>query len=117
MLDSCNKNCQLANVNMHEDRWVSSVAYNFNPTWYQVRPGWDMTIPFTISYTIDGEVAPIGFGGNEELGSGSIGVKVDIEQQWAVTVAYNFRFGPVTNGIGGSLKDRDNVALTVKRTW
>jgi hypothetical protein len=44
-------------------------------------------------------------------------VKVDIEQLWAITFKYTNRFGPVTNGIGGSLKDRDNVALTIKRTW
>jgi hypothetical protein len=116
-LDSCNENCNLLSTKVHEDRVSSGVAAIFNPTWYQVRPGWDMTIPMSVSYVIDGEATPQSFGGNEELGNASIGVKVDINQLWAVTGAYNIRFGPVLNGIGGSLKDRDNVTLTIKRTW
>jgi hypothetical protein len=102
---------------LSEDRVISQVAGIFNPTWYQVRPGWDMTIPMSVSYTIDGEKSPLSFGGDEEAGSASIGVRVDIDQQWLVTAAYNIRFGPVLAGIGGLLKDRDNISFTVKRTW
>jgi hypothetical protein len=71
----------------------------------------------SIGYTIDGEKAPISFGGDEEGGSGSIGVSVDINQLWKITAAYNTRFGPAKAGLGGLFKDRDNVSLTVKRTW
>jgi hypothetical protein len=117
MLDSCNENCQFLDGRVSEDRVVSQVAGIFRPTWYQVRPGWDMSLPMSVNYTIDGEKAPLSFAGDEEAGSASFGVSVDIEQQWKVTAAYNIRFGPVLAGIGGLLKDRDNVSLTVKRTW
>jgi hypothetical protein len=117
MLDSCNKNCELLDSRVSEDRVVSQIAGIFRPTWYQVRPGWDMSIPMSVNYTIDGEKAPMSFAGDEEAGSASIGVSVDIEQAWKVTAAYNIRFGPVLAGIGGLLKDRDNVSVTVKRTW
>jgi hypothetical protein len=117
MLDSCNKNCELLDVRVNEDRVVSSVAAVFRPTWYQVRAGWDLSLPMSIGYTIDGEKAPISFGGDEEGGSASIGVSVDINQLWKITGAYNARFGPVKAGLGGLYKDRDNVSLTVKRTW
>ena len=117
MLDSCNENCELLDVRVSEDRVISQVAGIFVPTWYQVRPGWDMSIPMAVNYTIDGEKAPYSFGGDEEAGSASIGVRVDIDQLWKVDLAYNVRYGPVLAGIGGLLKDRDNVSLTVKRTW
>ncbi|MEH6634215.1 MAG: DUF1302 family protein [Halioglobus sp.] len=116
-LDSCNENCQLTDVRVSEGRWISQVAGIFSPTWYQVRPGWDMSIPMAVNYTIDGEKAPYSFAGDEEAGSASLGVRVDIDQQWKIDLAYNIRFGPVLAGIGGLLKDRDNVSLTVKRTW
>jgi hypothetical protein len=117
MLDDCNKNCKQLDSRVSEGRVVSQIAGIFVPTWYQVRPGWDMSIPMAVNYTIDGEKAPMSFAGDEEAGSASIGVRVDIEQQWKVDFAYNIRFGPVLAGIGGLLKDRDNVSLTVKRTW
>ena len=117
MLDSCNENCELLDVRVSEDRVISQVAGIFVPTWYQVRPGWDMSIPMAVNYTIDGEKAPYSFAGDEEAGSASIGVRVDIDQLWKVDLAYNVRYGPVLAGIGGLLKDRDNVSLTVKRTW
>ena len=89
----------------------------FRPTWYQVRPGWDLSVPMSVGYTIDGEKAPMSFAGDEEAGAASIGLSVDINQAWKIDTAYNVRFGPVLAGIGGLLKDRDNISLTVKRTW
>lgn len=82
-----------------------------------MRPGWDLTLPMSVNYTIDGEKSPISFGGDEEGGSASVGVQLDIDQKWIVTGAYNARFGPVLAGVGGLLKDRDNISLTVKRTF
>jgi hypothetical protein len=117
MLKDCTDNCQYLDARVSEDRVVSQIFGLFQPTWYQVRPGWDMSIPMVVNYTIDGEKSPISFGGDEEGGSASIGVNVDINQLWLISTAYNVRFGPVTAGIGGLLKDRDNISLTVKRTW
>tara|TARA_R110002110_G_scaffold205066_7_gene417332 strand:+ start:491168 stop:492841 length:1674 start_codon:yes stop_codon:yes gene_type:complete len=116
MLDDCTKNCQLLDSRVYEGRVVSQVAAVFRPTWYQVRPGWDMSLPMSVNYTIDGEKSPTSAGGDEEGGAASVGVQLDINQQWLVTAAYNARFGPVLAGTGGLLKDRDNVSLTVKYT-
>jgi hypothetical protein len=116
-LDSCNDNCQLLDERVSEDRVVSQIAAVFRPTWYQVRPGWDLTIPMSVNYTIDGEKSPLSFGGDEEGGSASFGAEVNIDQKWIARAAYNIRFGPVRAGIGGLLKDRDNVSFTLKRTF
>lgn len=117
MLDDCTENCELLDFRVYEDRVVSTVAAVFRPTWYQVAPGWDLTLPMAISYTIDGEKSPFTFGGDEERGSGSIGVEMVKDGVWIVDARYNAYFGPVNAGIGGLLKDRDNVSLTVKRTF
>jgi hypothetical protein len=116
-LDECNDNCQLLDNRVSEDRVVSQIAAVFRPTWYQVRPGWDLTLPMSVNYTIDGEKSPLSFGGDEEGGTASFGAEVLIDQVWNVRASYNIRFGPVLAGTGGLLKDRDNISLTIKRTW
>lgn len=117
MLDTCNENCQVLDTRINEDRVISQIAAVFRPTWYQVRAGWDLTLPMSVNYTIDGEKSPINFGGDEEGGAVSIGAQLDIDQVWLATIAYNDRFGPVLAGTGGLLKDRDNISLTIKRTF
>jgi len=74
-------------------------------------------MPITVSYTIDGEKSPFTFGGDEERGNGSIGAELVINEVWNLTARYNTYFGPVAAGIGGLLKDRDNISLTIKRTF
>jgi hypothetical protein len=118
MLDSTNdENAQFLNPIIHEDRVVSAVSAVFRPTWYQVFPGWDMTLPMSVSYTIDGEQSPLSNGGNEEVGNASVGVEFGINETWNVSAKYNAFFGPAANGVAGLLKDRDNVSFTVKRTF
>ena len=106
-----------ANANISEDRWVSNIAGVFRPTWYQVRAGWDLTLPMSISYTFDGDQSPITSGGTEEVGNGSIGVELLIDQVWIVKAAYNVFYGPQGNGSEAFIKDRDNISLTLKRTF
>jgi hypothetical protein len=117
MLADCTKNCKLLDDRINEDRVVTTVAGVFRPTWYQVWPGIDLTSPFSVEYTIDGEKSPVTFGGDEESGSASLGAEVSVNQTWTARAAYNWRFGPVLAGIGGLLTDRDNFAVTVKRTF
>jgi len=117
MLDDCTENCELLDYRVYENRVVSTIGGVFKPTWYQVYPGWDLSMPISVSYTIDGEKSPFTFGGDEERGSGSVGLELSIDQTWTVDARYNTYFGPVAAGIGGLLKDRDNVSLTVKRTF
>jgi hypothetical protein len=71
----------------------------------------------TISYTIQGKQAPNSAGGNEKVGNGSMGVSVDVDQTWSMALAYNVFFGPQENGTAAFIKDRDNISLTVKRTF
>ncbi|MEZ5503848.1 MAG: DUF1302 family protein [Halioglobus sp.] len=106
-----------ANPFIEEDHWNSNISGVFKPTWYQVRPGWDLSVLASINYTLKGKQAPNSAGGNERVGNGSIGMSVDIDQIWNVALNYNIYYGPQKNGTAAYIKDRDNLALTVKRTF
>lgn len=116
-LDDYEKNEQFANPLIHKGRVTSQIAAVFRPTWYQVFPGWDMTLPASISYGIDGEQPPQGSVVHEELGNGSVGVSFRVNEVWDYEARYNFYFGPTSGGTTGPLNDRDNISLTVKRTF
>ena len=74
----------------------TSVAYtfatNFTPTWYQVAPGVDLSLPLTINQGIGGESAVQG-GGNRSAGAYSVGVGADIYNQYKFDLKYIENFG------------------------
>jgi hypothetical protein len=100
-----------------EKNICSNFSGVFKPTWYQVRPGWDFSIFSSVNYTMSCKQAPNSAGGNEKVGNGNVGVEVDIDQAWNVALKYNIYYGPQPNGTAAFIKDRDNVSLTVKRTF
>jgi hypothetical protein len=118
-LTDCSKNCELVDTDVldDEDEVFSTIGVVFRPQWYQVWPGTDLTVPFTLSYGLTKEQSPITFGGDQERGNASIGAELLVNQQYTMTLRYNTYFGPVNAGIGGLLKDRDNVSFTIKRTF
>ncbi len=111
------ENEELANVFIREDKWCSTIAGRFTPIWYQVRPGWDLSAPATFGMGTSCRQASTAGGGNQEVGNGSLGLAVDIDQAWNVALKYNVFFGPQSNGPAAYIKDRDNLSLTVKRTF
>jgi hypothetical protein len=116
-LDDCTDNCDFLSSNVHDNRVSTHIGGVFSPTWFQVFPGIDLSVPIAFGYGVDGDSAPIGFGGFEETGSASVGLRFDINQKIEAVARYNAFFGPATNGIGALLKDRDNVSFTVKATF
>ncbi len=103
-------------THVREDRIQSHIAILFNPTWYQVTPGVDMTLRAGVSIGIDGN-GPWSFSGDEESGNATIGLDFNVDQLWSWSIKYNAFFGPVPNAFGNLLKDRDNIAFTIKRTF
>ena len=106
-----------ASLYIKDDNLCSNFSGVFRPTWYQVRSGWDLSLLGSVNYTISCKQAPNSAGGNEKVGNGSIGASVDIDQVWNVALNYNIYYGPQKNGTVAFIKDRDNIALTVKRTF
>ncbi len=106
-----------ANPYVKDDNFCSHFGGVFKPTWYQVRPGWDFSALGSVSYAISCKQAPNSAGGNMKVGNASIGGSVDIDQVWNIALNYNMYYGPQKQGTAAFIKDRDNIALTVKRTF
>ena len=107
-----------------KDAWGLSLL--FKPTWYQVFPGVDMSMPSVLMVGLKGN-SPVLFGGYQGYGSYSIGLSAEVKNQYTATLAYNGYLAKhastlnaqgnvVTNGIG-ALWDRGWVSLTLKATF
>ena len=120
-----------------------TLGVNFNPTWYQVFPGIDFYLPVSYSVGLNGNSA-VQLGGNEDSGSYSIGIGMDVRNQYRFDLKYVDNFGPfdtcstgtdgATPGAAGTysctlgqptsfagvqpqLKDRGMVTMTFKTTF
>jgi hypothetical protein len=110
----------------HVTRGAMTGALNFTPTWYQVLPGVDLSMPLSIASGLFG-VSAVQTGGSAKNGSYSAGLSFDILARYTATINYSGFFGnyrtDATGGITSSgdifalLKDRDMVTLTLKTTF
>ncbi|MCY1281217.1 hypothetical protein D9M69_125770 [compost metagenome] len=98
----------------------------FRPTWYQVMPGIDLSMPLFVDVGLHGN-SPVMFGSNEGQGSWSVGVAADIYAQYSVELKYNgfiakhsddeLGVGSRSNAALGKYWDRDWVSLTFKTAF
>lgn len=114
------------------DKWDGCATKNyvgagiaFTPTWFQVLPGVDISMPMTYSVGLSGNSATT-FGGNEGLGNYSIGIGADIYQKYRVDLKYIDYFGKyrdngtavtTVNGFTTALDDRGFLSLTLKTSF
>jgi hypothetical protein len=70
-----------------------TLATNFTPTWYQVFPGVDLSMPMSWNVGLKGNSA-VQLGGNEDAGSYSVGVAADVYQKYKFDLKYVDSFGP-----------------------
>jgi Protein of unknown function (DUF1302) len=119
-----------------KDKWAGcstqqhfGVAFSFTPTWFQVFPGTDVSMPVTYARTIKGN-SPVTLGGNEGNGNYSIGVAADLNQKYRFDIKYVDFFGKTRegtvagltgvvaqNGLSTLLKDRGHLVFTFKTTF
>src|SRR5471032_3340928 len=103
------------------------LALNFTPTWFQVLPGMDMSMPLNYNVGLSGNSAVLS-GGNKNAGNYSAGIGFDLYQKYRVDLKYTDFFGalavdPTTGAVTSSaglmplLKDRGFVSLTFKTTF
>jgi len=114
------------------DKWDGCATKNyvgigasFNPTWFQVLPGVDLSAPMTYAIGLSGNAATT-FGGNQKLGNYSLGVGADVLQKYRFDLKYidfvghyrdNGTAVTTTNGLTTFLRDRGFVSLTFKTTF
>jgi hypothetical protein len=119
----------------------AGLGVSFAPTWFQVVPGVDLSMPVSYSVGLSGNAATT-FGGNEGNGSFSIGLGADIHQKYRVDLKYSGYFGRYATGTATGtqpfrvtgcpasatcvaaqsgfttlLEDRNFVSLTFKTTF
>jgi len=106
----------------------------FEPQYFQVLPGLDLSVPIGLGYNFGGRSSAIfNFaGGASNAGDYSIGLKGKYQNAWNVALTYTDYFGaaktftettvagsgsPRQLTFGQSLRDRAYVALSVSRTF
>jgi len=101
---------------------------NFEPTWFQVLAGVDLSMPMTGFVGLVGNSAVTG-GGTKNAGTYSVGFTADFFQKYKANLSYIGFFGPMGtpdpstgeplngNGPHTSLKDRNMITLTLKTSF
>jgi hypothetical protein len=104
----------------------AGLGINFTPTWFQVFPSVDLSMPLSWSGGLSGNSAVLS-GGNGGTGSYALGLSADIQSRYSVSMRYvgfygNYSTTPtgamnVPNGTNSVLSDRGHVLLTFKTTF
>jgi hypothetical protein len=106
----------------------------FEPQYFQVLPGLDLSVPIGLGYNFGGRSSAVGnfAGGASSAGDFSIGIKGKYQNAWNFALTYSDFFGPAKtftetlvagNGsprqltFGQTLADRANISFTVSRTF
>ena len=112
-------------------RSATAVQFVFSPSYRQVLPGLDINVPVGMRYSLDGRSAITAW---DPRGSGSatIGVEGNYLGVWQFAVTYTqfigkatpfVEFAPLLTGgspiyaTGNALADRNNIALSLRRTF
>jgi len=123
-----NENCAGGEATKHgcPTRDAFGVAVAFEPKWFQVRPGMDLSMPLFLSLGLRGN-SPVPFGDNEGQGSYSIGLAADIENRYNFAIKFNGFLAKHSNDGAGVLSnsnsslgkywDRNWVSITFKTTF
>lgn len=120
---SVTRNPAALNPNAERDAW--SMRMVFAPTYRQVVPGLDLTIPVGLSYSPKGKSSAVASFGVNKGGDMSIGVQGSYLELWRFTLNLTHFYGTegtFLNGVGQysylqSLKDRDYVSLAISRAF
>ena len=101
-------------------------AINFTPTWFQVLPSCDLSMPINYSRGLSGNTA-VQLGGNKNAGQIGAGFSLDMFIKYKASLQYVGFFGTTDNSPGKTftngggplamLSDRGMVVLTLKATF
>ena len=87
----------------------------FTPTYFQVIPNLDISVPIGLGYNPKGKSPIPGFnGGADKGGDVTIGVTGEYEKKWITNLRYTHYFGSEDFQ---TLRDRDFVTFSIQRTF
>jgi hypothetical protein len=106
-------------------RDATALRFQYSPTYRQVAPGLDLSVPFNLGYTLRGNSSVTAWGA-EDTGDVGLGLEASYQTVWLVGLTYTKYIGKTVPfidlatfayGLGQPLKDRDFIALSVRRTF
>ena len=103
-----------ADANLSTGHIAHHVQVRFAPTWFQIMPSVDLSVPISVGHGFGGQ--PNALSNQHQFSVASIGANFNISQKYDLNLAYNV-FGGSLSGTGHNLKDRDNISLTIKATF
>lgn len=122
---SITKNADQLDPNTTRDAW--GVRAVFEPQWFQVAPGLDVSMPIGIGYNPKGNssVVQIFNGGVDDGGDISIGLNATYQQVWRAGINYTHYFGSKGIALGSDANltfdqkyaDRDFLSISLQRTF
>lgn len=122
---SITKNPGALDPNTTRDAWSLRTIYE--PSYRQALPGLDLSVPVGLGYTPSGRSSVVGGFGVPHGGDISIGLNGTYLDSWRLGISYTHYFGPAgtflvpitlaNQTFKQSLKDRDFVSLSVRRTF
>ncbi|MES2264879.1 MAG: DUF1302 domain-containing protein [Pseudomonadota bacterium] len=122
---SITKNPGALDPNSTRNAWSLRTIYE--PSWRQALAGVDLSMPLALGYTPNGHSSVVGAFGIKHGGDVSIGVNAIYLDAWRIGLNYTHYFGPqgtflapvslANQTFAQSLKDRDFVSISVRRTF
>ena len=105
-------------------------SVKFIPTWFQVFPGIDLSIPMSYDCGLSG-ISAVTNMFYKDVGMWSVALSLDVKQKYKFDLTYASYFGDVAPDVSGGLsrptsqfvglcsllKDRDNLTFTFKTTF
>jgi hypothetical protein len=95
-----------------------SITASFTPVWMAVMPGVDVAMPITYSEGFGNSA--VMYGGNDRVGSYSLGLAFDVDQKHSIKIAtsrYFSRLGTGDVGLGSLLVDKGFTSITYKTAF
>lgn len=122
---SITKNPAALDPNANRSAWSLRTIYE--PSYRQAYPGVDISVPIGLGYTPNGKSSVVGAFGTPHGGDLNLGINATYLDAWRISLSYTHYFGredsfltPISlhnQTFGQSLKDRDYVSLSVRRTF
>lgn len=101
------------------------INISFEPKWFQVWPGTDLTMPIYYGVGLKGNSSVPAVGQNEHQGAYSVGLVADVDAKYNFALKYNgFVYKHVANDPGhasnaalGDFSHKSTITFTAKATW
>jgi len=102
------------NLDPASDRGASGFSVLFTPSYFQVLPDMDLSVPVSLGYNVKGKTPVTSAFNGDKAGTFSIGLNAEYQKTWNAALQY-------TNYFGGTaaqpIKDRDFISLSIQRTF